>query len=74
MYHENVYPPKNKVFNAFNHFNQKDLKVVILGQDCYHGEGQANGLAFSVNNGLKVPPSLRNKTSVSAYIIKTINF
>jgi uracil-DNA glycosylase len=60
MYHENVYPPKNKVFNAFNHFNQKDLKVVILGQDCYHGEGQANGLAFSVNNGLKVPPSLRN--------------
>ena len=60
IYHENIYPPKDKVFNAFNHFNQKDLKVVILGQDCYHGEGQANGLAFSVNNGVKVPPSLRN--------------
>jgi len=60
MYHENVYPPKNKVFNAFNHFNQKDLKVVILGQDCYHGEGQANGLAFSVNSEVRFPPSLLN--------------
>ena len=60
IYHENVYPSKGKVFNAFSHFNQKDLKVVILGQDCYHGEDQANGLAFSVNLGMKVPPSLRN--------------
>jgi len=54
------YPPKDKVFNAFNHFNQTDLKVVIIGQDCYHGLNQANGLAFSVDNGQKVPPSLRN--------------
>ena len=55
FYHEN-----EKIFNAFNHFNQKDLKVVIIGQDCYHGEGQANGLCFSVNEGIKTPPSLRN--------------
>ena len=60
IYHENVYPSKGKVFNAFSHFNQKDLKVVILGQDCYHGEDQANGLAFSVNNGISHPPSLVN--------------
>ena len=57
---ENYYPPKEKIFNAFNHFNFKDLNVVILGQDCYHGPGQANGLSFSVNNGLIIPPSLRN--------------
>jgi len=54
------YPENEKIFNAFNHFNQKDLKVVIIGQDCYHGEGQANGLCFSVNEGIKTPPSLRN--------------
>ena len=57
---EEFYPPIEKVFNAFKHFNQKDLKVVIIGQECYHVEGQANGLAFSVDKGLKVPPSLRN--------------
>ncbi len=57
---ENFYPSKEKIFNAFNHFDFKDLKVVILGQDCYHGPEQANGLAFSVNNGLRIPPSLRN--------------
>ena len=55
-----IYPENEKIFNAFNHFNQKDLKVVIIGQDCYHGEGQANGLCFSVNEGIKTPPSLRN--------------
>ena len=55
-----IYPENEKIFNAFNHFNQKDLKVVIIGQDCYHGEGQANGLCFSVNDGVKTPPSLRN--------------
>ena len=54
------YPENEKIFNAFNHFNQKDLKVVIIGQDCYHGEGQANGLCFSVNDDVKTPPSLRN--------------
>lgn len=55
-----IYPDKNNIFNAFNHFNKEDLKVVIIGQDCYHGPGQANGLCFSVNNGIKTPPSLRN--------------
>ena len=55
-----IYPQNEKIFNSFNHFNQKDLKVVIIGQDCYHGEGQANGLCFSVNEGIKTPPSLRN--------------
>ena len=55
-----IYPDKNNIFNAFNHFNKDELKVVIIGQDCYHGSGQANGLCFSVNNGIKTPPSLRN--------------
>ena len=55
-----IYPDKNLIFNAFNHFNKEDLKVVIIGQDCYHGFGQANGLCFSVNEGIKTPPSLRN--------------
>ena len=55
-----IYPDKNLIFNAFNHFNKEDLKVVIIGQDCYHGSGQANGLCFSVNEGIKTPPSLRN--------------
>jgi uracil-DNA glycosylase len=57
---DNIFPPKELIFNAFCHFNRKDLKVVLIGQDCYHGEGQANGLSFSVNNGIRVPPSLRN--------------
>jgi uracil-DNA glycosylase len=52
-------PPKNDIFNVFRHpFNE--IKVVILGQDCYHGKGQANGYAFSVNKGVKLPPSLVN--------------
>ena len=55
-----IYPNRNLIFNAFNFFNKDELKVVIIGQDCYHGEGQANGLCFSVNNGVKTPPSLRN--------------
>ena len=55
-----IYPPVEKVFSAFNHFNQSDLKVIIIGQDPYHQNGQANGLAFSVNEGVKIPPSLRN--------------
>ena len=72
---EDYYPPKEKIFNAFNHFDFKDLKVVILGQDCYHGPGQANGLSFSVNNGLKIPPSLRNilKELNSDLNIKRVN-
>ena len=55
-----ILPPLNKVFSAFNYFNRKDLKVVFIGQDCYHGRGQANGLCFSVPEDIKNPPSLRN--------------
>lgn len=55
-----VYPPKEKLFAAFDYCNPETLKVVILGQDPYHGKGQANGLSFSVNHGIKIPPSLRN--------------
>ena len=54
------YPSKDKVFNAFNLCPINELKVVIIGQDPYHGKGQANGLAFSVNNGISHPPSLAN--------------
>ena len=55
-----VYPPKNDIFRAFNYFNFEDLKVVILGQDPYHQSGQAQGLSFSVNKDIKIPPSLKN--------------
>jgi len=55
-----VYPPPKLVFNAFEHCPFDDVKVVILGQDPYHGPGQAMGLSFSVPDGVKTPPSLRN--------------
>ena len=55
-----VYPPGRLIFNAFNHCSFENTKVVILGQDPYHGPGQANGLAFSVNDGVSIPPSLVN--------------
>ena len=54
------FPPKELIFNAFNSCAFDAVKVVIIGQDPYHGEGEANGLAFSVNDGIKIPPSLRN--------------
>jgi len=55
-----IYPPGKLIFNAFEHCSFEDTKVVIIGQDPYHGAGQANGLCFSVNDGVKHPPSLRN--------------
>lgn len=55
-----VYPPGKLIFNAFDKCSFQDLKVVIIGQDPYHGPGQANGLSFSVNDGIQVPPSLQN--------------
>lgn len=55
-----VYPPGNLIFNAFDQCPFDKLKVVILGQDPYHGPGQAHGLCFSVNDGIAFPPSLRN--------------
>ena len=54
------YPPKELLFEAFNQCLFKDIKVVILGQDPYHGKNEANGLCFSVNNDIKIPPSLKN--------------
>lgn len=55
-----VYPEPDKIFEAFNYFDVRDLKVVVLGQDCYQNPGLANGLAFSVPNTSPLPPSLRN--------------
>ena len=55
-----IYPPKQRVFSALKTTEFDDVKVVILGQDPYHGEGQAHGLAFSVQPGVKPPPSLVN--------------
>lgn len=55
-----VYPPGHEIFGAFDHCSFDDLKVVILGQDPYHGSRQANGLCFSVNKGVRKPPSLQN--------------
>lgn len=55
-----VYPPNSLIFNAFNLTPFDKVKVVILGQDPYHGENQAMGLSFSVPNGVRVPPSLVN--------------
>lgn len=55
-----VYPKKKDVFNAFRYTEFSKIKVVILGQDPYHGKGQANGLAFSVSLGIKLPPTLIN--------------
>lgn len=57
---QRVFPPADMVFNAFDKCSFEDVKVVIVGQDPYHGEGQANGLCFSVNEGVAFPPSLRN--------------
>jgi len=55
-----VYPPGRLIFSAFDHCSFDDLKVAIIGQDPYHGPGQANGLCFSVNDGVDIPPSLAN--------------
>ena len=55
-----VFPKGTRIFSAFDHCDFDDLKVVIIGQDPYHGENQANGLCFSVNDDVKIPPSLVN--------------
>jgi uracil-DNA glycosylase len=61
-----IYPPEELMLNSFKQTPIDKLKVVILGQDPYHQAGQGNGIAFSVNSGVKIPPSLRN-------IFKSIN-
>jgi len=55
-----IFPPASLIFNAFDQCPFENVKVVILGQDPYHGDGQAHGLCFSVNNGIAFPPSLIN--------------
>lgn len=57
---QTIYPSMYDIFNAFKYTDFDDVKVVILGQDPYHGEGEAHGLAFSVKKGIAIPPSLRN--------------
>ena len=60
-YSENIcYPKGQQIFSAFNHCPLPEVKVVLIGQDPYHGEGQANGLCFSVHDGIPHPPSLVN--------------
>lgn len=60
MQHYRIFPPAKTIFQAFNSTPLPAVKVVILGQDPYHGAGQAHGLAFSVPEGVKPPPSLQN--------------
>jgi uracil-DNA glycosylase len=55
-----IFPEESLIFNAFNQTSFKDIHVVILGQDPYHGANQAHGLSFSVPDGIKLPPSLKN--------------
>jgi len=71
-----VFPPEDLVFNAFKLTPFQDVKVVILGQDPYHNDGQAHGLSFSVPKGITLPPSLRNiyaelATDVSGFTMPT---
>ncbi len=58
--HQKVFPDMFDIFNALKYTGYRDTKVVLLGQDPYHGDGQAHGLSFSVKPGIKVPPSLQN--------------
>lgn len=57
---DRIFPPKKQIFEALNLTPYSSVKVVIIGQDPYHGQGQAHGLAFSVRKGVKIPPSLKN--------------
>lgn len=72
------FPPENQIFSAFNHTPFEEVKVVIIGQDPYHGPGQAHGLCFSVGENVAVPPSLKNifeeiKTDIGTPIPKNGN-
>ena len=55
-----IFPPKEEIFTALEKLPYDEVKVVIIGQDPYHGENEAHGLAFSVKKGVRIPPSLRN--------------
>jgi uracil-DNA glycosylase len=70
----NIFPARDNIFTAFKICLFSDVKVVILGQDPYHATGQAHGLAFSVQSGVKLPPSLKNiYLELAADIAKTVN-
>src|SRR3712207_7354631 len=60
-----IFPPAEKIFNALKWTSYTDCKVVLLGQDPYHGLGQAHGLSFSVPKGQRIPPSLRSEEHTS---------
>jgi len=69
-----IFPPKELIFNAFNHFNFQDTKAIIIGQDPYYRENQAMGLSFSVPHDVKTPPSLVNiykelQSDINGFII-----
>lgn len=68
-----IYPESELVFNALNSTPLEQVKVVILGQDPYHGPGQAHGLSFSVPNGIRIPPSLKNIFKEQAADLKIYN-
>ncbi|MGD9901182.1 MAG: uracil-DNA glycosylase [Spirochaetales bacterium] len=75
---KNIYPPKEEVFSALNLLKLSNIKVVIIGQDPYHQKGQAQGLCFSVKDGVQIPPSLQNiykelNTDLGCYIPNTGN-
>jgi uracil-DNA glycosylase len=70
-----IFPPQSEIFNALEITPPQKIKLVILGQDPYHKKGQAHGLSFSVNNGIAIPPSLRNifKEIENDLAVKNIN-
>lgn len=73
---EQIYPAYKNIFKCFNYCDISEIKVVIIGQDPYHGHNQATGLAFAVNNNIPIPPSLRNiinelKTDIGVDLIDT---
>ena len=63
-----IFPPAGEVFSAFNYTPFENVKVVIIGQDPYHGPGQAHGLCFSVAKGVAIPPSLRNSKPSTPFV------
>ncbi len=69
---KNIFPKSDEIFNALNTTDFNNVRVVIIGQDPYHGEGQAHGLSFSVRKGIAIPPSLKNiyKEIESEYDVK----
>ena len=67
-----IYPPRGQWFKAFELTHFKDVKVVILGQDPYHNPGQAQGMSFSVPEGVSLPPSLRNISKKFSLILESL--